>query len=113
MCAGCVQPIENGMMFLSSSFRNTSDQTSCCMGKGQGAGLHFLVEFAEEVEAEGLIQMAEEAGVRVYPVTPFWSASEACPPNLLFAGYSLLNERQIQEGLRLLKEVWAPVLEIK
>lgn len=80
---------------------------------GQGAGLHFLVEFAEEVEAEGLIQMAEEAGVRVYPVTPFWSASEACPPNLLFAGYSLLNERQIQEGLRLLKEVWAPVLEIK
>lgn len=80
---------------------------------GQGAGLHFLLEFPEGVEAEGLIRMAEEAGVRVYPVTPFWSVAEDCPPNLLFAGYSLLNEEQIKEGVRLLKQAWTPVLEIK
>lgn len=80
---------------------------------GQGAGLHFLLEFGEGVEAEGLIRRAEKAGVRVYPVTPFWSVQEDCPSNLLFAGYSLLNEEKIEEGLRLLKEAWAPVLEIK
>ena len=77
---------------------------------GQGAGLHFLWEFSEGVCAERLIQIAGKAGVRVYPVTPFWSVSEACPPNLLFAGYSLLNEEQIQEGIRLLRQAWAPVL---
>ncbi|WP_019850284.1 PLP-dependent aminotransferase family protein [Desulfitobacterium sp. PCE1] len=74
---------------------------------GQGAGLHFLLEFSDGVHADRLILTAKKAGVRVYPVTPFWSVSEACPPNMLFAGYSLLNEGQIQGGIRLLKQAWA------
>lgn len=75
---------------------------------GRGAGLHFLLEFPTGAEEEWLIQKAEEAGVLVYSVKPFWNNLDTCPTNMLFAGYSLLNEQQIREGINRLRQVWFP-----
>ncbi|PYG86648.1 GntR family transcriptional regulator/MocR family aminotransferase [Ruminiclostridium sufflavum DSM 19573] len=70
---------------------------------GRGAGLHFLLELPEGTDTERLIRKAEKAGVRVYPVRPFWNRSDDCPDNLIFMGYSLLDEKKIREGIRLLR----------
>ncbi|BCJ93514.1 transcriptional regulator [Anaerocolumna cellulosilytica] len=75
---------------------------------GKGAGLHFLLEFLDGSNADTCIQKAEEAGIRIYSIKPFWSNQEACPQNILFAGYSLLDEHQIREVLPLLKQIWYP-----
>ncbi len=73
---------------------------------GRGAGLHFLLEFSEGLKTYWLIRKAAEAGVQVYPVRPFWNRSENCPENLIFMGYSLLNEEKIREGIAILRRIW-------
>lgn len=75
---------------------------------GRGAGLHLLLEFLDETDADQFIRKAENASIRIYSVKPFWSDPNACPPNILFAGYSLLDAAQIHEGIRLLKQIWYP-----
>lgn len=73
---------------------------------GLGAGLHFVLEFLDGKEQDWLIKQAEKVGVKVYPMIPFWKDKEACPKNMLFTGYSLLNEQQIREGIALLQSAW-------
>lgn len=73
---------------------------------GRGAGLHFVLEFPGGEEQDWLIKQAEKVGVKVYPMIPFWNDRNACPQNLLFAGYSLLSEQQIRKGIALLKSAW-------
>ena len=73
---------------------------------GKGAGLHFILEFPKGTKASDLIRRAREAGVLVYSVEPFWGQAGRCPQNLLFMGYSLLDEQEIREGVRILYQVW-------
>lgn len=73
---------------------------------GRGAGLHFVLEFPGGEEENWLIKQAEKVGVKVYPMTPFWKDQDACPQNMLFAGYSLLSENQIRKGIKLLQSAW-------
>ncbi|MDF1493166.1 MocR-like pyridoxine biosynthesis transcription factor PdxR [Caproiciproducens sp. CPB-2] len=73
---------------------------------GRGAGLHLILEFPKGADSSRLIQRAEEAGVHVYPVQPFWFHPENCPENLVFVGYSLLDEQSIREGIRALRQAW-------
>ncbi|WP_312941620.1 PLP-dependent aminotransferase family protein [Oscillibacter sp.] len=73
---------------------------------GRGAGLHFLLEFPRGTNTKRLMSKAEEAGVRVYSVEPFWNYAEDGPDHLIFMGYSLLDEVKICEGIRILRRVW-------
>lgn len=73
---------------------------------GRGAGLHFLLEFPHGTDGAELIDTAEKAGVRVYPLEPFWNSANRCPSNFIFMGYSLLSEKEIREGIRILQRVW-------
>ena len=73
---------------------------------GRGAGLHFVLEFPGGEEQDWLIKQAEKVGVKVYPMIPFWKDRNTCPQNLLFTGYSLLNEQQIRKGIALLQSAW-------
>ncbi|MDD4844946.1 MAG: PLP-dependent aminotransferase family protein [Anaerotignum sp.] len=73
---------------------------------GRGAGLHFLLEFPGGTSIERLINKAEEAGVRVYSVQPFWDCPDISSNNLIFMGYSLLDEKKICDAIRILRRVW-------
>jgi GntR family transcriptional regulator / MocR family aminotransferase len=75
---------------------------------GVDAGLHVLLwlpQVAQRNVAE-LRQRAEQLGVGVYSVAPFYSTP---PPHAgLLLGYSSLSEKEITEGIRRL----APVLKV-
>ncbi|WP_032122483.1 PLP-dependent aminotransferase family protein [Clostridium amazonitimonense] len=77
---------------------------------GRGAGLHFILEFQDGKEQQWLIKQAEKVGVKVYSMIPFWNHRNDCPQNIIFAGYSLLSEQQIREGIALLKSAWFSAL---
>ncbi|HBA04336.1 MAG TPA: PLP-dependent aminotransferase family protein [Clostridium sp.] len=73
---------------------------------GRGAGVHFVLEFQGGEEQDWLIKQAEKVGVKVYSMIPFWNNRNECPRNIIFVGYSLLNEQQIREGIALLHSAW-------
>ncbi|WP_313758405.1 hypothetical protein [Tissierella sp.] len=37
---------------------------------------------------------------------PFWNDRSNCPQNIIFAGYSVLSEKQMREGIALLQGAW-------
>jgi GntR family transcriptional regulator/MocR family aminotransferase len=73
---------------------------------GLGAGLHFVLEFPNGEEQDWLIAKARESGVRVYSTIPFWQDRSLCPKNTVYMGYSILEEQQIEKGLRILSKAW-------
>ena len=77
---------------------------------GRGAGIHFVLEFPGGEEQDWLIKQAEKVGVKVYSMIPFWNDRNDCPRNIIFAGYSLLSEQQIREGIALLQSAWFSAL---
>ncbi|SFL75782.1 MocR-like pyridoxine biosynthesis transcription factor PdxR [Pelosinus propionicus] len=74
--------------------------------QGSNAGLHILLEFANGEKQNWLIDKAKEYQVKVYPTTPFWHATENRPENTLLLGFSMLNEKEIFNGLTLLNKAW-------
>lgn len=73
---------------------------------GRGAGVHFVLEFPGGEEQDWLIKQAEKVGVKVYSMVSFWNDRNYCPRNTIFAGYSLLSEQQIRQGIALLQSAW-------
>ena len=91
---------------------------------GAGAGLHLVLKMREaeaphsgesmrarniRIETE-LTQRAEEAGVRVYPMSEAFldaplPAGQTTPPAILL-GYASLNEDEIRRGAELLAGAW-------
>jgi GntR family transcriptional regulator/MocR family aminotransferase len=72
---------------------------------GANAGIHMLVwlrDLAPE-DLDPLVERAARAGVGIYPVTPYFATP---PPRAgLVMGYASMNEKDIQEGVRVLAEV--------
>lgn len=73
---------------------------------GRGAGSHFILEFTGGEEQEWFIKQAEKVGVKVYPMIPFWNERNDCPKNVIFVGYSLLDEQEIRKVIALLQSAW-------
>lgn len=82
--------------------------------KGEGAGLHVLVE-TDRILSEGeLVERAKSLGVRVYGLREYM-ISEGKTPTLreqpvLLLGYGGLDAERITEGILLLDQVfgWRP-----
>jgi GntR family transcriptional regulator/MocR family aminotransferase len=79
---------------------------------GAEAGLHVVVWLnpVPRVREDALIGRAQAAGLGLYPVGPLYasaSASAADRPDVagLVLGYASLDERTIERGVRILKEV--------
>jgi DNA-binding transcriptional MocR family regulator len=68
-----------------------------------GTGLHALVTLREPLPVEALVTRAAAAGVGIYPARPYYLN----PPleTSLVMGYTGLNEKMIDEGLRRLSTV--------
>jgi GntR family transcriptional regulator / MocR family aminotransferase len=77
---------------------------------GEHSGLHLLLSFDQdrsyEMSEEMLIAQGAQAGVRVYPVSKYWLRHEDSPRSTVMLGFGGLSEREIQEGIRRLGEVW-------
>jgi GntR family transcriptional regulator/MocR family aminotransferase len=70
--------------------------------QGANAGLHVLAWFRNRApeDAEEIVARAEQAGVGVYPVTPYYL--DRPPAAGLVLGYAALNANEIDAGITLL-----------
>jgi GntR family transcriptional regulator/MocR family aminotransferase len=74
--------------------------------QGNNAGLHILLQFVNGEKQNWLIDKAREYKVKVYPTSPFWHTKENASENTLLLGFSMLNEKEIVDGLILLNKAW-------
>ena len=71
---------------------------------GEMAGLHVLLESVEGRREEELQNLAEQAGVQVYPLSSYYLKPDVSRTVLL--GYANLTEEEILEGVHRLREAW-------
>ncbi|RST74383.1 PLP-dependent aminotransferase family protein [Siminovitchia acidinfaciens] len=75
---------------------------------GQNAGLHIAMQVNSAKSADELVQIAEEAGVKVYSTTANWISDQEQGTPLILLGFGGLSEKQIIDGIEQLHKVWLP-----
>ena len=71
------------------------------------AGLHLLLHMRNGMLEQTLIERARAVGVRVYGLSAYYTPPVKPPRATLVLGYAGLNERQISEAVRLLRQAWS------
>ena len=70
------------------------------------AGLHLLLHMRNGMLEHELIERAKASGVRVYPLSAYYTPPVKPPRATLVLGYAGLTEQQIDEAAKLLKQAW-------
>lgn len=74
----------------------------------QSAGLHILLEMDSDRTSEELAELAAQAGIKVYTITHTWmhkASNRSHRPRILL-GFGGLSAAEIEEGIRILSEIW-------
>lgn len=73
---------------------------------GENAGLHMNVEINTDMTEQELIALAEKQGVKLFGLATYrlQKSAEKQVPTILF-GYGNLNEKKMEEGIRILHEI--------
>jgi len=71
------------------------------------AGLHLLLHMRNGMLEHELIERAKASGVRVYPLSAYYTPPVKPPRATLVLGYAGLTEQQIDEAAKLLKQAWS------
>lgn len=72
---------------------------------GENVGLHILVDVKNGKTEQQVIQEADKAGVKIYGLSQFAIAPLEINSTVLL-GFGNMKERQIEEGLYILKDIW-------
>lgn len=75
---------------------------------GHNAGLHIAVQVNSGQNADELVRIAEQAGVKVYSTTGNWMAEQQQGDPIILLGFGGVSEEQIVEGINLLYRAWEP-----
>lgn len=87
-------------------------ETSFSMG-GEYAGLHVLLTHLGGIAEKQLVEMAANAGVKVYGMSDYFiDAKEKESSSTVLLGYANLSESEINRGCRLLKKAWLECLSL-
>ncbi len=74
---------------------------------GENAGHHILISLKNQKPTSQLYSLALKNGVRVYPVSNYFVGEvPAEHKNKLLLGYGGLTEKEIKEGVLILKKAW-------
>jgi GntR family transcriptional regulator/MocR family aminotransferase len=73
---------------------------------GHYAGLHILLEFVDGQQEDTLLQKAQQYGVQVCPVSPFWLEKVNYGGNTVVLGYGKIKEKEIEPAVELLNKAW-------
>ena len=74
---------------------------------GENAGQHLLLHHNEGMSESEMIKRAEKAGVRVYPLSPYFQ--DEIPEKYqgtVLIGYATMSEEELIKGVSLLKKIW-------
>lgn len=74
---------------------------------GKEAGLHILLEVQASVSPEELARFAEDAGVRVMPITNFFMEEVSKKPPLVLLAYGGIPTNQIIPAVTALQGAWS------
>ena len=75
---------------------------------GEPAGHHLTIRVSNGMDEAELVASAEEKGIRVYPVSPYFLGD--VPPEYrgtVLLGFGGLSDDEIQSGVQALTEAWA------
>ncbi|MDZ5724748.1 PLP-dependent aminotransferase family protein [Acetobacterium sp. K1/6] len=73
---------------------------------GENAGHHLLVQLDNGLTEEAMYTRALAQGVRVYPVSPYFIHGAENYKSMVLLGYGSLTDKQIYNGIGILKEAW-------
>ncbi|WP_411679691.1 PLP-dependent aminotransferase family protein [Clostridium thailandense] len=73
---------------------------------GSSSGLHILLKVKNGMTEEELIQSARKVKIKVYPTSVYYDGHNAKEFPLILLGFGGVKESQIEEGIRMLEEVW-------
>lgn len=72
---------------------------------GERSGVHILLQMNGEMSEQERILRAEQAGVKVYPLSEYCIDQRIYEPTVML-GYATMTEEKIQEATKILREVW-------
>lgn len=75
---------------------------------GQGAGLSITLEVYSQKSAEELVEIAREAGIRVFSTDRKWMNPPAGKPPTFQLGFGGLPLDEIEQSVQQLAHVWSP-----
>ena len=74
---------------------------------GEGAGLYLTVQLKNGLTETEMCQRAEAYGVKVYPISPYFSGDVPDEhQSKVLLGFGALNREQMQQGVNLLYQAW-------
>lgn len=77
-----------------------------CRISGENAGVHLLLHFQNGQTEENLLRRAEEAGVKVYGLSEYYTLPEKQEESTILLGYANMSEEKIQGAVKILDKVW-------
>ncbi|WP_429945950.1 PLP-dependent aminotransferase family protein [Bibersteinia trehalosi] len=75
--------------------------------KEENAGLHFIVQFHTELNDEQILQSANEQGIKMVSLARYYQDKSQAPKNAFVVGYSNLADKQVDEVVRWLKNIFS------
>lgn len=76
---------------------------------GGEAGMHLLLTVENGMNQNALLSAAAKEGVKIYGLSEYYAFPVSnMPDNIIIAGFSGLNERQLLEGAAALERAWLP-----
>ena len=88
---------------ISSIKKNLGDHVRII---GDDSGLHILLDVQNAMSEKELIEKAKEEKVKVYPTSVYYQDLNANQGSMVLLGFGGLSEREIEQGILLLKRAW-------
>ena len=88
--------------------KNLKDMTSICKVFGENAGVHLLLQLKKGVTEEKAVDLAKEAGIKIYPLHQYYVDQEQeRRMEAVLLGYATMEEGLIQKAMEVLKNAWS------
>jgi GntR family transcriptional regulator/MocR family aminotransferase len=79
---------------------------------GQDAGLHIIIKVNTSKNADDLVKIAEDVGVKVYSTTNNWINKQNVIPPFILLGFGGLSVQEIEKGIKRLHMAWLPFYSV-
>ncbi len=86
--------------------KHLKEMQDICVFHGENAGVHFILEFVNGLTEKMAIERANGVGIQVYGASEYGISTDVERENKVLLGYAGMEEKEIEEAMKLLKKVW-------
>ena len=86
--------------------RCLKEMSHICVFSGENAGVHLVVKFCNGLTEKEAVRRAKEAGIKVYGVSEYQIKKVEKEENMVLLGYATMEDADIEEAMKKLKEIW-------